>query len=382
MSNLRPLSGQANLRVPTPPRGETIARYETYLEAQRAVDYLSDQQFPVQFVTIVGIGLRMVERVTGRLSYPRVAGASALSGLYFGFFVGLALSLFGGGNDLSIFAVALVGAGFGMLFGIISYALTGGRRDFTSTSQIVASEYEVLCLSEQAGTARDILRRLPGSHGRGQVRSEQGQGGPGRDAGGQSGGPGHPGRPYPYGGQQPGQSPGGQYPPVQYPPPTGMPSPYGSPPGPQQQGASQPPAEPAPTEVIGPTYGEMIERQRQEQRAREAAEREAERLAAERLAAERLAAERLAAEREAAEREAARLVAEREAGQAANDRAANDRAASDRAASDRAASDRAASDRAASDRAASDRAASDRAANDRAHREPGSGTRRPKEPGD
>lgn len=314
MSNFRPLSGRANPRVPTPPRGETIARYETYLEAQRAVDYLSDQQFPVQFVTIVGTGLRMVERVTGRLTYPRVAGASALSGLYFGFFVGLALSLFGGGNDLSIFAVALVGAGFGMMFGIISYGLTGGRRDFTSTSQIVASEYEVLCLSEQAGSARDILRRLPGPHGREQVVSEQGSGRPH-----QSGGP------YPYGGQQPGpnsvpgpgpgqgsggQYPPGQYPPGQYPPPTGTPSPYGPPPGAPTQGAPQPPA--APTEAIGPTYGEMIERQRQEQRAREAAAREA--------------AEREAAEREAAERE----TVEKRAGQAAAEHAAAEAAASDR----------------------------------------------------
>ncbi|HET9658025.1 MAG TPA: general stress protein, partial [Kineosporiaceae bacterium] len=193
MSNLGPLTGPAASRVPTPPRGETIARYETYLEAQRAVDYLSDQQFPVQFVTIVGTGLRMVERVTGRLTYPRVAGASALSGLYFGFFVGLALSLFGGGGtDLSILAVAFVGAGFGMLFGIISYGMTRGRRDFTSTSQIVASEYEVLCMPEQAQHARELLWQLPGGRGR-----EQSTTAPGPNPG-QPGGP-YPGGPYPGG---------------------------------------------------------------------------------------------------------------------------------------------------------------------------------------
>src|SRR5213596_3096358 len=97
MSNLG-LGGAGQLRIPTPPRGDTIARYATYLEAQRAVDFLSDQAFPVQFVTIVGTGLRMVERVTGRLTYPKVAGAAALSGAWFGLFVGLVLSLFGGGN--------------------------------------------------------------------------------------------------------------------------------------------------------------------------------------------------------------------------------------------------------------------------------------------
>lgn len=68
MSNLGPMGRQRQPGLPTPPRGEPIARYGTYLEAQRAVDFLSDNHFPVQFVTIVGSGLRMVERVTGRLS--------------------------------------------------------------------------------------------------------------------------------------------------------------------------------------------------------------------------------------------------------------------------------------------------------------------------
>ena len=67
-------------RTPTLPKGEQVAAYGTYLEAQRAVDHLADKHFPVQIVTIVGLDLRMVERVTGRLSYPRVALAGALSG--------------------------------------------------------------------------------------------------------------------------------------------------------------------------------------------------------------------------------------------------------------------------------------------------------------
>ena len=166
MSSLRPMGGQRQPSVPTPPKGEPIARYATYLEAQRAVDYLSDHQFPVQFVTIVGSGLRMVERVTGRLTYARVAAAGAASGAWFGLFVGLLLSLFGTAfASAGVFAAVAIGAAFGMLFGVISYALTGGRRDFTSTSQIVASQYEVLCMPEQAGAATELLRQLPGGTG-------------------------------------------------------------------------------------------------------------------------------------------------------------------------------------------------------------------------
>ena len=48
--------------LPTPPKGWPIGSYPTYVEAQRAVDYLSDQQFPVQQVTIVGVDLMQVER--------------------------------------------------------------------------------------------------------------------------------------------------------------------------------------------------------------------------------------------------------------------------------------------------------------------------------
>jgi len=143
MSNLAPSrSNQPGL--PTPPRGDTIAQFATYLEAQRAVDYLSDNHFPVQAVTIVGVDLQMVERVTGRLTYSRVATAGLLSGAWFGLFVGLLLTIFGSGRGVSVFAAIIIGAAFGGLFGLISYSFTGGRRDFTSTSQIVAGEYRVL----------------------------------------------------------------------------------------------------------------------------------------------------------------------------------------------------------------------------------------------
>lgn len=60
--------------LPTPPNGWPIGSYPTYAEAQRAVDHLSDQEFPVQQVTIVGVDLMQVERVTGRLTWPRVLG--------------------------------------------------------------------------------------------------------------------------------------------------------------------------------------------------------------------------------------------------------------------------------------------------------------------
>lgn len=292
MSNLRPLGGQRQPGVPTPPKGEPIARYQTYLEAQRAVDFLSDNQFPVQFVTIVGSGLRMVERVTGRLTYGRVAVAGAASGAWFGLFVGLLMSLFGSAFTSGAVAAAVaIGAAFGMMFGVISYALTGGRRDFTSTSQIVASEYEVLCMPEHSRAATELLGKLPGGAGR-------------MPAGG-------PGTTWPAtGGPAPGEMASGGVP--HLPPPTGRPSPGpgpGQPGGPPEptgwsgspaaQGGARPgqagqaggePATQPEVPVTGPTYGEMIEKKRREERER-----------AEREMHERVERER--AERERAEQE-------------------------------------------------------------------------------
>jgi len=145
------------------PRGQVIGSYDTYAEAQRAVDFLSDKQFPVQHVSIVGSDLRMVENVLGRLTRGRAAMAGAASGAWFGLFVGVLLSLFAdeGTNAIVLILSAVVyGAVFGAIFGFAGHALTGGKRDFTSRSKIVASAYEVRCVWAEADRAREILAGL------------------------------------------------------------------------------------------------------------------------------------------------------------------------------------------------------------------------------
>lgn len=149
--------------MPTPPTGLPVGSYPTYAQAQRAVDYLADERFPVEHVTIVGSDLQMVERVTGRLSYGRAAAAGAGSGAWFGLFVGVLLAVFAA-DGMSTIVLLLSGVGygavFGVIFGIIGYALTGGRRDFTSRSQIVAGRYDILCEHQHAEQARNLLARL------------------------------------------------------------------------------------------------------------------------------------------------------------------------------------------------------------------------------
>jgi hypothetical protein len=137
-----------------------LASYSTYGEAQAAVDRLSDNRFPVQNVAIVGVDLRLVEAVVGRLSWGRAALSGMAMGAWFGLLLGLFVSLFAtaDGSTFSLVLLGLVyGAAFGIVFGLLSYAFTGGKRDFLSRSQITAARYDVHCDASVMGQAQQIL---------------------------------------------------------------------------------------------------------------------------------------------------------------------------------------------------------------------------------
>ena len=159
---------QQNFRVPssalTLDYPMSLGVFEQYEQAQKAVDFLSDHEFPVQNCLIVGTELKQVERVTGRLTYGKVAAGGLLSGLWMGLFVGLVVSLFGSGGALAIIlSTMLFGAIFGLVWALAGYAATRGRRDFTSVSQVVATRYEVLCEHKHAQRARELLATMEGA---------------------------------------------------------------------------------------------------------------------------------------------------------------------------------------------------------------------------
>src|SRR3712207_4604874 len=76
------------------PRRVVVASYESYPEAQRPVDYLSDERFPVERVAIVAEALRLVEQGTGRGGDGRAARQGVGLGAVIGFIIGLFISLF------------------------------------------------------------------------------------------------------------------------------------------------------------------------------------------------------------------------------------------------------------------------------------------------
>ena len=142
----------------------SLAVYDDYAAAQKAVDFLSDKEFPVQNCMIVGTDLKRVERITGRLTTGRVALGGLISGVWLGLFVGLVFALFTDEKVLGVvLSTVVIGALFGVIWALVGYALTRGQRDFSSVTSVVATKYEVLVEHKVAAQARELLAGLPGA---------------------------------------------------------------------------------------------------------------------------------------------------------------------------------------------------------------------------
>jgi hypothetical protein len=140
-----------------------VAAFASYEEAQRAVDRLSDADFPVERVAIVGQGLRYVEQVTGRMTTGRAALLGALQGAFIGGFLGLLAALIftfdpSPAVPLLILYGLVIGAVLGAVFGALGHAATGGERDFASIPGMQAESYEIWVDADVADRAAELLR--------------------------------------------------------------------------------------------------------------------------------------------------------------------------------------------------------------------------------
>lgn len=143
---------------------QSLAVYDDYAKAQKSVDFLSDAEFPVEHLMIVGTDLKRIERVTGRLTWSKIAIGGILSGLWLGIFIGLIFALFTTSAIWEVLlSAALMGATFGLVWALVGYAFTRGQRDFSSVTQVVATKYEVLVEHSHAARARELLAGLPGA---------------------------------------------------------------------------------------------------------------------------------------------------------------------------------------------------------------------------
>lgn len=152
-----------NIPSPQPATGQStagrqlVASFDSYLDAQRLVDRMSDDGFPVGEVSIVGDGVRTVEYVTGRMTKGKAALAGAGTGAWFGLLIGLIFAIFAVG-PLWLWVVltaVVIGAFWGAVFGFVAHWSTRGNRDFSSRQTLEAQRYDVYVSAEHAaGAAR------------------------------------------------------------------------------------------------------------------------------------------------------------------------------------------------------------------------------------
>jgi hypothetical protein len=141
----------------------TISSYANYLEAQAAVDKLSDDGFPVEHVNIVGRDIRIVEDVIGRLTNGKAALSGAAGGAWFGLLLGVLLGIFlpGGAWIALILSAVAFGAIWGAIFGFVGHWSTRGRRDFASQQRLEAGQYDILVDVAHADEAARLLGVAP-----------------------------------------------------------------------------------------------------------------------------------------------------------------------------------------------------------------------------
>lgn len=144
------------------PRGDVLQSVDTYVEAQSVVNRLTHAGYSVANIAIVGRELVTVERITGRLTYAKVALRGALNGSWFGLFIGF---MFGATSTdaTTVFlpATVAIGAGIGMLINLVLYSMRRRRHDFQSVQQVIASQYDIIVPNGTVEAARTALAAAP-----------------------------------------------------------------------------------------------------------------------------------------------------------------------------------------------------------------------------
>jgi hypothetical protein len=151
--------------APQPAR-RVVASYSGYRDAEKAVDYLAENTFPIERVAIVGRELEVVEQVTGKLTALDGAMRGALTGAVTGLLIGWLFAIFAW-YDPAIARGWLIidGLWFGMLvglaMGLLMYWLTKSRRHFDSVTMTRPEYFDIAVEEDYADDAARLLLGFP-----------------------------------------------------------------------------------------------------------------------------------------------------------------------------------------------------------------------------
>ena len=140
------------------PVGEEIGVFSHYDEARDMVNRLLSGGIPAQSVSIVGGDVTLVEHVVARYGYGRAAAAAALTGSWIGLIAGLVFTVTTPGESFAPLAAgAFIGAGLGMIVGMLVYTTRGSDRPmFRSHQHIIASTYRIVVDPDIGGKAKRV----------------------------------------------------------------------------------------------------------------------------------------------------------------------------------------------------------------------------------
>ncbi|WP_245958565.1 general stress protein [Microbacterium bovistercoris] len=138
--------------------GELVSSVPDYESAQKTVSKLIAGEVPARDIAIVGMGVRTIERVTGRLGYAMAARSGAINGVLIGLFLS-AIMLFGNPDaPITLFlGFIFIGVALGMIMSLITFTIVRRRRDFASVTQLAADHYEVRVQPASLAKARQVV---------------------------------------------------------------------------------------------------------------------------------------------------------------------------------------------------------------------------------
>jgi hypothetical protein len=151
--------------MPQPAR-RVVASYAGYRDAEKAVNYLADNRFPVERVAIVGRELELVQQVTGRLTAVDAAARGALTGAVTGVLIGWLFAIFTWFDPRIASGWLIIdglwfGALVGILMGLVMYLVTKSRRRFDAISTMQPKYFDIAVDELYADDAARMLLGFP-----------------------------------------------------------------------------------------------------------------------------------------------------------------------------------------------------------------------------